>query len=404
MKFLSWIKKIFKKGISTTEADDKNLVTLVKSGQKIKFGTPLEVKPNFVAVLCYHNKVADVFEEGKYRLETDKMPMLTRMQKLTRTNKKGDLPKYFKADIYYVNLNNFENIKFFAPDPIIIKAREYKSFEARLVGTFSYHVKSPVDFLESLFTQYGLVDDELAKKEVENWVAELSTKCIQKNKPKPQMLFERDSKCFEGLADYVDKGLYDCGISVFKIEIDDVKFPKKVYKHTPFVFIEEVDNNSQNTQVEIKDKQYDNNENLLELDKTKELLQFKNNEQSRIESNQTNIQNNIEMNNETNQNDISKFIDNYIDERFEKNTENEKNLMISNKTTEEFHNDASSDEKLTKLIDELKSNQNQSLAHNEGISFDDEIGTIRYKQCPTCKANCSAESLMCFNCGHIFKN
>ena len=140
MKFLSWLKGLFKKGIRTSEADEKRVVSLAKSGEKIKFGTALDVKPNFVAVLCYHNKVADVFEEGHYRLDTNNMPLLTRIEKLTRKNRRGDLPKFFRADIYFVNKKEFENEKFFASDPVVIKNKDYRNFEARLCGTFSYHI------------------------------------------------------------------------------------------------------------------------------------------------------------------------------------------------------------------------------------------------------------------------
>ena len=36
------------------------------------------------------------------------------------------------------------------------------------------------------------------------------------------------------------------------------------------------------------------------------------------------------------------------------------------------------------------------------VELDDAGKVINYKICPTCLSQCSENSLMCFNCGHIF--
>ena len=113
MGLFSWIKSIFKRGISVGEVNEKQLVALVKNNAKIKFGEKIDVKPNFLAVLVYKNKIMDIFEEGRYRLDVPTMPLLSRYQKLTKPNKKGDLPKKFRADIYCVNKRVFEKNSFY---------------------------------------------------------------------------------------------------------------------------------------------------------------------------------------------------------------------------------------------------------------------------------------------------
>ena len=359
MKFFSWIKNLFKKGIRTSDADEKKLITLAKSG-KIKFGTPLEVKPDFIAVLCYHNVVCDIFEEGKYRLETNIMPMLTRMQKLTRQNRRGDLPKFFKADIYYVNKRDFENFKFYSYDKVVVKDKQYKNFSARLCGTFSFHIKSPIDFLESLFTEYGLVDDDIAKREVESWIGTLATRVVQKNKPNPQALFERDTECFEGLFDGVDKGLYDCGVSLLSIEIDDVKFPKNVFKKTKFSYQEKVEPQTVQGNIEYEEKLFETPVEEIESNQTQQdMVEYKDDD--------------LNITNQMAENDTNQMAENVTEQMVDDNQDNEDN----------DENEA----------DKFKDAQ---------VELDDTGKVINYKICPTCLSQCSEDSLMCFNCGHIF--
>ena len=178
--------------------NEKHLVALVKDNAKIKFGTTLDVKPNFLAVLVYKNKIMDTFAEGRYRLDVPTMPLLVRYQKLTKPNKKGDLPKNFKVDVYFVNLRAFGNNSFNGCG-IHIKNKIYKNMNVFADGNYSFQVTSPIDFLDALFTQYGTVSNGIAKSELNDWICELVSKKVEKNKPTVEMLYKIDPSCFDGL-------------------------------------------------------------------------------------------------------------------------------------------------------------------------------------------------------------
>ncbi|HAJ77826.1 MAG TPA: hypothetical protein DCO89_02010, partial [Clostridiales bacterium] len=203
---------------------------VLRSGKKLKFGTNLDVPDGFVAALVYRNKIADTFTAGRYRLDTNNMPLLTRMEKLSKPNKKGNLKKFFKADIYYINLKSFEGGSFESFEGIVVKDKVYKNVTCKLCGKFSYEVFSPVDFMEGMFMRYGILRDGVAKNEISCWVAELSTKFVQKQKLNVLQLYSKDSICIENLQDQLNKELYDVGLKIKSIEITQVKFPKKIYK------------------------------------------------------------------------------------------------------------------------------------------------------------------------------
>lgn len=229
MGIFSWFKNLFRKGISLAEVNEKQLVALVRDNAKLKFGTSIDVKPNFLAVLVYKNRIMDTFAEGRYRLDIPTMPLLARYQKLSKPNKKGDLPKKFKADIYFVNLKTFVNSSF--GDCIVrIKNKVYRNLNVFVDGNYSFQVTSPIDFLEALFTQYGTVNNGIARAELTDWVCRLVSRKLEKKQPTVDMLYKMDPSCFDGLLDYVNKDLSDCGIKLSELNITKVKFPKRVYK------------------------------------------------------------------------------------------------------------------------------------------------------------------------------
>lgn len=229
MGLISWFKGLFKKSI-TVNTNTNLLVVLQNSKKKLNFGAIIDVPKDFVCVLCYKDKVADMFTEGRYRLDTKEMPLLTRIEKLTKQDKKGNLKKHFYANIYFINLKEFVDQQFYSYNSVYIKDKHYKSVNAYLSGKFSYVISSPVDFLEGMFTSFGVVRDGVAKNEISNWVADTATKIVQKKKPTVEKLYSRDTSCFENMVEGLNKELFDVGIKISSFEITDVKFPKKIYK------------------------------------------------------------------------------------------------------------------------------------------------------------------------------
>src|SRR5574344_2141238 len=238
MKLFGWLKRLFNRSININDISNNCLIALCKDNASIKIGTTLEVKQGFVAVIVARGKVCDTFVEGKYRLEPKQMPLLSRVLKLTHTNKKGDMPNKFRADIYYVNLKQFDDGMFDSYDFVTATGQKYKKVKVGISGNFAYQICSPVDFMEAMLTQYGLIKEKIAKEEIGYWLSKVVVRKVQKNKPEIEELYERATKCFDGIVEYANKELYDCGIKILKIDISDTKFPKKIYKNVTLSYDE----------------------------------------------------------------------------------------------------------------------------------------------------------------------
>ena len=227
MGLISWFKSLFDKTIKGSKTG-RELVFLA-SKNAIKIGTDIEVKPGFAGVVVVKGVVCDVFPEGRYRLEPKELPLASRRLKLTKQNRKGQLPQTIKADIYFVNMNGFSGT-FRSENFVKANGDGYKRVMIRLAGKFSFKIVNAVDFMEGLLTQFGLVHNHMAIDEVGDWIAQLCVRQVQKNKPSLYDLFKQKKVCFQNVVEYVNKELYDCGIRIESLEITETEFPKRIGK------------------------------------------------------------------------------------------------------------------------------------------------------------------------------
>lgn len=121
---------------------DRIIYKFPVAGNEIKMGAVLTVRPGQVALFLNEGTIADVFQEGRYELSTQNMPVMTTLQSW-----KYGFNSPFKADIYYVNMKNFIDQKWGTTNPIMLRDADFGIVRLRGFGTFSYRVSDPVKFL-----------------------------------------------------------------------------------------------------------------------------------------------------------------------------------------------------------------------------------------------------------------
>lgn len=137
------IKKQFINVIEWNEQNsDRIIYKFPVAGNEIKMGAVLTVRPSQVAIFLNEGTIADVFQEGRYELSTQNMPVMTTLESW-----KYGFNSPFKADIYYVNMKNFIDQKWGTTNPIMLRDADFGVVRLRGFGTFSYRVSDPVKFL-----------------------------------------------------------------------------------------------------------------------------------------------------------------------------------------------------------------------------------------------------------------
>ncbi len=125
--------------------DDETLVQKFDMKDNvIKKGSSLTVRESQVAVFCDKGKTADVFGAGTYKLNTDSLPVIS---KLLAWKYGFETP--FKSEIYFVNVKEITGIRWGTSNPVPVQT-EYGIIRIRGNGAYSFKITVPELFLTSV--------------------------------------------------------------------------------------------------------------------------------------------------------------------------------------------------------------------------------------------------------------
>jgi membrane protease subunit (stomatin/prohibitin family) len=108
----------------------------------VSLGAQLTVRESQAAVFFRDGQALDVFGPGRHTLTTMNIPLL---QKLVNLPFGGTTP--FQAEVYFVNLRTFTNMKWGTPTPIPFRDRELQMIRLRAYGLYTMRVANPQVFV-----------------------------------------------------------------------------------------------------------------------------------------------------------------------------------------------------------------------------------------------------------------
>lgn len=117
---------------------------------EIKFGAQLIVRENQAAIFFRDGKGLDILGAGRHTLTTQNLPILTKVLSLPWGFKSP-----FRAEVYFVNLKVFTNMRWGTKDPVAFKDRELGLIRLRAFGTFTLQVTQPLLFINTLVGTQG---------------------------------------------------------------------------------------------------------------------------------------------------------------------------------------------------------------------------------------------------------
>ncbi len=147
MGIFDFLKNEFIEVIDWVESDP-NVVFYKFPDQQadIKYGAALTVRPSQTAIFVNEGEIADIFSEGLYALETQNLPVLTKLRNWDKGFKSP-----FKCDIYFISLKQFTQFKWGTPNPLILRDQQFGQVRVKAFGTYMVKIKDPVLF----FKQYS---------------------------------------------------------------------------------------------------------------------------------------------------------------------------------------------------------------------------------------------------------
>ncbi|MDP2784563.1 MAG: SPFH domain-containing protein, partial [Sulfurimicrobium sp.] len=142
MGLFDFVAKQFIDIIQWTEPGDGILAARFPMAEmEIQNGASLTVREPQLALFVDEGKVADVFNPGRYTLNTQTLPVLTYLK---NWDKLFESP--FKSDVYFFSTRLQLDRKWGTPNPITIRDKEFGIVRLRAFGIYSYRVTDPKKF------------------------------------------------------------------------------------------------------------------------------------------------------------------------------------------------------------------------------------------------------------------
>jgi len=122
---------------------------------EIKYGAQLTIRESQAGVFFYKGKAVGAFGPGRHTLKTGNIPLLTKIASLP-----WGMESPLRAEMYFVNLKVFTNLKWGTRDPVAFKDSELGLIRLRAFGIFNLQVVQPVLFINSLVGTQGIYTTE----------------------------------------------------------------------------------------------------------------------------------------------------------------------------------------------------------------------------------------------------
>ena len=214
------------KNIEWTNQDQDTLLYRYDLGKdQVNKGSALTVREGQVAIFVYKGKLADVFLPGFYKLDTDNMPILTRLLSWAY-----GFQTPFKADIYFVNTALITNQKWGTSNPVIIRDADWGAVRIRAFGTYSFKVDDAYVFMQNLSGTLSNFSSDNISDYLRSIVVSAISDSIGESKVSILDLAGNMDELSAVVSEKLEHDFKNIGLSLGKLNFENFSMPEELEK------------------------------------------------------------------------------------------------------------------------------------------------------------------------------
>ncbi len=226
MGILNMIKGQLIDVIEWTDNSGKTMVHKYDmNGKEIMMGAQLTVRESQVAVFVNEGEIADVFEPGRYELQTSNMPVLTKLKSW-----KYGFNSPFKSDVYFINTKQFLDMKWGTSNPVMMRDAEFGMIRLRAFGIYSFRVSDPVTFLKEVFGTSALFTVDGVEGQIKRTLISGLSDAIAESKIPALDLAANYDEISNYALQTINPKLSALGLTLCSFVIENISLPEEVEK------------------------------------------------------------------------------------------------------------------------------------------------------------------------------
>lgn len=195
------------------------------SGKEVNNKSSLTVRESQVAIFVHKGQIADVFMPGLYQMETEILPILT---KLASWKYKFETP--ITLDVYFVNTKQFTNIKWGTQNPFMMRDPEFGVIRVRGFGSFAFRVDDAPTFMRELFGTNSSFETGDIQDYLKGMVVSGLTDAVGESKISALDLAGNTQEFQTIIKAKVQSNFKDIGLQLTNLVIENMSVPSEVEK------------------------------------------------------------------------------------------------------------------------------------------------------------------------------
>jgi len=190
---------------------------------EIKWGAQLTVRESQVGVFYYKGKAVEAFGPGRHTLTTGNIPILTKIASIP-----WGMSSPLRAEMYFVNMKTFTNLKWGTRDPVAFKDSELGLVRLRAFGVFNMQVVQPVLFINRMVGTQGIFTTEAIEEYLNRVIVSRFNDFMGEVIDSLLMLPAKYDELSQGLAKRLEEDFSHFGLGLAHLYINSVTPPPEV--------------------------------------------------------------------------------------------------------------------------------------------------------------------------------